>query len=109
MGKVYCAIDSENNKVAIKKVKLNSENLKNIVTEVSIMKQSSHENVVAYYGSYVVEEKLWLVMEFMGAGCLADIICENDLVKLSESHISYVCHNSLKALFYVHSQGRIHR
>eukprot|EP01091_Cochliopodium_minus_P012088 TRINITY_DN3588_c0_g1_i2.p1 TRINITY_DN3588_c0_g1~~TRINITY_DN3588_c0_g1_i2.p1 ORF type:complete len:481 (-),score=124.74 TRINITY_DN3588_c0_g1_i2:480-1922(-) len=109
MGKVYAALDKEGKKVAIKKIKLNSENLKHIITEVSILKDSKHENVVGYFGSFVVGEKLWLVMEFMGAGCLADILSEYDQVRLEENHIAYICLQSLKALSYVHSNSRIHR
>ena len=109
MGKVYKATAANGDKVAIKKVELNAENLKHIITEISILKESKHENVVQYIDSYVVNEKLWLVMEYMGAGCLADLLAEHEQVDIKESHIAYVCHQALKALQYVHSNGRIHR
>ena len=47
---------------------LNGESLKLLITEISIMKSSHHENIVDYIASYIVEEQLWVVMEFMGGG-----------------------------------------
>jgi hypothetical protein len=54
-GEVFSAVAVKNNqKVAVKKMALNSESTKLIVTEISIMKTSKHPNIVEYWDSYKV-------------------------------------------------------
>lgn len=110
-GLVYVATNVKTgNKVAVKKMEINSENIKLLVTEIGIMKTSNHPNVVKYYDSYMVgDSELWVVMEFMGAGCLTDVLECFDSVQLTEPQIAYSCRETLRALAYVHSLHRIHR
>nr|XP_042717008.1 mitogen-activated protein kinase kinase kinase kinase 1 [Chrysemys picta bellii] len=51
--------------------------------------------------------KLWICMEFCGAGSLQDIYHVTG--PLSEQQIAYVCRETLQGLSYLHSQGKIHR
>ena len=51
--------------VAVKKMKLTSANMKDITTEIKIMKASVHPNIINYINSYIVDDKLWVVMEYM--------------------------------------------
>ncbi|EGC39974.1 hypothetical protein DICPUDRAFT_91113 [Dictyostelium purpureum] len=110
-GEVFVATSSKNNKrVAIKKIEINNDNAKLLVTEIAIMKTSHHENIVNYIDSYIVGDKeLWVAMEFMGGGCLTDILEAFDTVKMNEPQIAYVVRETLKALQYIHSLHRIHR
>ena len=48
-------------------------------------------------------------MEYMGGGCLTDILEAFDTIRLSERHIAYICRETLSALAYIHSLHRIHR
>ncbi|KAN0035577.1 hypothetical protein ACTA71_004857 [Dictyostelium dimigraforme] len=98
-----------NNKVAIKKMPLNQQNMKLIVTEIGIMKSCRHQNIIDYIDSYLVGDSLWVAMEFMGGGCLTEILEQFNSVKLVEAQIAYVCAETLKGLAYIHSQHRIHR
>ncbi|KYQ91284.1 p21-activated protein kinase [Tieghemostelium lacteum] len=110
-GEVFVATSSKNNKrVAIKKIEINNDNAKLLVTEIAIMKTSHHENIVNYIDSYIVNDReLWVAMEFMGGGCLTDILEAFETVKMSEAQIAYVARETLKALQYIHSLHRIHR
>lgn len=73
-------------------------------------KASDHPNIVKYIDSYVVEEKiLWLVLEYMGRGCLADVLVEYEKCPMTSGQIAYVARETLRALQYVHSKGRLHR
>jgi len=109
-GEVFVATSrSDGKKVAVKKMALNGESLKLLITEISIMKSSHHDNVVDYIASYIVEEQLWVVMEFMGGGCLTEVLEQFANVKMTEGQIALVCLETLKALCYVHSLHRIHR
>jgi len=93
----------------VKKMALNGESLKLLITEISIMKSSHHLNIVDYIDSYIVEDQLWVVMEYMGSGCLTEVLEQFDTVKMTEEQISLVCLETLKALCYIHSLHRIHR
>lgn len=96
--------------MAIKSVKLGGDTLSHMIVEVAIMKGSQHPNIVKYFDSFVVDDSiLWLVMEFMGRGCLADLLVEFERCPMSPSLIAYVTRETLQALSYVHSKGRIHR
>ena len=110
-GEVFLATDSHTGKrVAIKKMALNAQNLKLISTEIQIMKTSKHPNIIEYFDSYIVDKKLWVVMEFMGAGCLTEILDQyQNGVHMTEPQMAYVCRANLRGLQYVHSMHRIHR
>lgn len=110
-GVVYLATNlKKKTKVAIKKMQINSQNSKLLVTEIGIMKTSKHANIVDYLDSYLVDgDKLWVVMEFMGGGCLTEVLDQFDQVKLPESTIAYCCAETLKGLAYIHNNNRIHR
>lgn len=44
-----------------------------IQQEILMMKDCRHPNIIAYYGSYLRRDKLWICMEFCGGGSLQDI------------------------------------
>uniref|UniRef100_A0A287D3S3 Mitogen-activated protein kinase kinase kinase kinase n=1 Tax=Ictidomys tridecemlineatus TaxID=43179 RepID=A0A287D3S3_ICTTR len=75
--------------------------------EILMLKTCRHANIVAYHGSYLWLQKLWICMEFCGAGSLQDIYQVTG--SLSELQISYVCREVLQGLAYLHSQKKIHR
>jgi len=109
-GEVFMAISVENERrVAIKKMTLANQNLKLLLTEIAIMKDSHHHNIVDYFDSYIVEDKLWVVMEYMDGGCLTEILEQYEQMQMQEKHISRVCLEALKGLMYIHSLHRIHR
>lgn len=73
------------------------------------MKTSHHPNIVQYMDSYIVAEQLWVVMEFMGGGCLTEVLEQFEHVKLNEGQIALACRETLKGLVYIHNMHRIHR
>lgn len=109
-GEVYLATHSKTSeKIAIKIMPLNNQNMKLLVTEIGIMKTSSHPNIVKYIDSYLVGEHIWVVMEYMGRGCLTEVLEQFEYVQMDERQIACVCLNTLKGLQYIHSLRRIHR
>lgn len=38
------------------------------------MRDCEHPNVIKTYGSYLVDDELWVLMEYMQGGALTDII-----------------------------------
>lgn len=111
-GEVFVATNAKTGElVAIKKMPITAENIKLLCTEIEIMKDSTHANIVGYIESFIVDDnQLWVVMEYMDGGCLTDILeqFENGL-KLNEEQIAFICLETLKALAYIHAKHRIHR
>ncbi|XP_007552530.1 PREDICTED: mitogen-activated protein kinase kinase kinase kinase 1 isoform X1 [Poecilia mexicana] len=108
-GEVYKARNKQNGELAaIKVIKMEPEDDFSIIQqEIVIVKSCKHPNIVAYYGSYIRANKLWICMEFCGGGSLQDIYHVTG--SLSEPQIAYVCREMLQGLDYLHAQKKIHR
>uniref|UniRef100_A0A672K1L0 Mitogen-activated protein kinase kinase kinase kinase n=1 Tax=Sinocyclocheilus grahami TaxID=75366 RepID=A0A672K1L0_SINGR len=93
---------------AVKIIKLEpGDDFSIIQQEIFMVKECTHHNIVAYFGSYLCREKLWICMEYCGGGSLQDIYHVTG--PLSELQISYVCRETLQGLAYLHSKGKMHR
>eukprot|EP01087_Luapelamoeba_hula_P003077 TRINITY_DN1289_c0_g1_i1.p1 TRINITY_DN1289_c0_g1~~TRINITY_DN1289_c0_g1_i1.p1 ORF type:complete len:485 (-),score=90.10 TRINITY_DN1289_c0_g1_i1:144-1598(-) len=109
-GEVFVATNRHTkDKVAIKKMALNDESVELLVTEISLMKTTQHPNVVRYIDTYVIGNEIWVVMEFMGNGCLTEVLDQFEHLQMNEKQIAYVARETLKALSFAHSLHRIHR
>ncbi|XP_029141326.1 mitogen-activated protein kinase kinase kinase kinase 1 [Protobothrops mucrosquamatus] len=108
-GEVYKARSRESGKLsAIKIVKMEADDdCVAIQQEIVMVKTCKHQNIVAYYGSYIRFKKLWICMEFCAGGSLQDIYQVTGA--LSERQIAYICRETLQGLSYLHNQGKIHR
>ncbi|NXD60803.1 PAK1 kinase, partial [Corvus moneduloides] len=66
--------------VAIKKINLQGLTSKELtVNELMVMKMNRNPNLVNYLDSYLVDDELWLVMEYMDGGSLRDVISKTYL------------------------------
>ncbi|XP_017311630.1 serine/threonine-protein kinase PAK 6b isoform X3 [Ictalurus punctatus] len=93
--------------VAVKMMDLRKQQRRELLfNEVVIMRDYRHKNVVEMYKSALVEEELWVIMEYLQGGALTNIVSET---RLSEEQIATVCDAVLQALAYLHAQGVIHR
>uniref|UniRef100_A0A674ATL8 non-specific serine/threonine protein kinase n=1 Tax=Salmo trutta TaxID=8032 RepID=A0A674ATL8_SALTR len=106
-GDVYKARNIQTGELAaVKVIKLEpGDDFSIIQQEIFMVKECMHHNIVAYFGSYLCREKLWICMEYCGGGSLQDIY--HGVV----SHCSPVSHDSLhsQGLGYLHSKGKMHR
>ena len=89
-GVVYIAIElSTDQEVAIKQMKLAAQPKKDlIINEIMVMKEHKHPNVVNYKDSYLVDDELWVVMEYLAGGNLTDVVTET---VMTEANIAAVC------------------
>uniref|UniRef100_A0A2K5E411 Mitogen-activated protein kinase kinase kinase kinase n=1 Tax=Aotus nancymaae TaxID=37293 RepID=A0A2K5E411_AOTNA len=108
-GEVYKARDKvSGDLVALKMVKMEpDDDVSTLQKEILMLKTCRHANIVAYHGSYLWLQKLWICMEFCGAGSLQDIYQVTG--SLSELQISYVAGEVLQGLAYLHSQKKNNR
>uniref|UniRef100_A0A8D3A6J0 non-specific serine/threonine protein kinase n=1 Tax=Scophthalmus maximus TaxID=52904 RepID=A0A8D3A6J0_SCOMX len=87
-----------------------------IKAEINMLKKySHHRNIATYYGAFVkknppgMDDQLWLVMEFCGAGSITDLIKNTKGNSLKEEWIAYVCREILRGLTHLHQHKVIHR
>ncbi|XP_033030352.1 mitogen-activated protein kinase kinase kinase kinase 2 isoform X2 [Lacerta agilis] len=108
-GDVYKARDTETGELAaIKIVKLDpGDDIGSIQQEITTLRDCRHPNVVAYFGSYLRNERLWICMEYCGGGSLQEIY--HTTGPLSEKQIAYVCRETLQGLHHLHTKGKMHR
>ncbi|KAJ8393201.1 hypothetical protein AAFF_G00062730 [Aldrovandia affinis] len=108
-GDVYKARNVNTGELAaIKVIKLEpGEDFVVVQQEIIMMKDCKHSNIVAYFGSYLRRDKLWISMEYCGGGSLQDIYHVTG--PLLESQIAYMSRETLQGLYYLHSKGKMHR
>ncbi|XWS52094.1 hypothetical protein CRYUN_Cryun11dG0037700 [Craigia yunnanensis] len=109
-GDVYKAFDKVLNKeVAIKVIDLeeSEDEIEDIQKEISVLSQCRSQYITEYYGSYLHQTKLWIIMEYMAGGSVADLLQSGP--PLDEMSIACISRDLLHAVEYLHNEGKIHR
>lgn len=112
-GSVYlakCLATGET--VALKKVKLGSMNKterEKAKQEVTLLSSLKHPNIVAYKGSFMDGNNLYIAMEYVDGGDLNDKILSNFGKKMSVNEILGIFSQLVLALQYIHSKHVLHR
>ena len=94
-------------KLAVK-VFSSSYSVDNVHGEIAILKECRHDNVINYFGYVSHHSRLYVMMEYMDAGSLHDLI-GSAKEKMREAHIAYVLRSTLLALRYLHAHNILHR
>eukprot|EP01126_Amoeba_proteus_P049663 TRINITY_DN5820_c0_g1_i14.p1 TRINITY_DN5820_c0_g1~~TRINITY_DN5820_c0_g1_i14.p1 ORF type:complete len:606 (-),score=131.54 TRINITY_DN5820_c0_g1_i14:396-2213(-) len=109
---VFLAVDMKHKtgrKLAIKRLAMSHHNLPALAAEIYMMKTMKHPNIVYYKNSYIHDNRLWIVMEFMDSGSLTDLLNFHESNPMNELQIRYVVWNVLKGLDFIHGMHVIHR
>ncbi|XP_078147416.1 TRAF2 and NCK interacting kinase b isoform X1 [Centroberyx gerrardi] len=101
---------------AIKVMDVTGEEEEEIKAEINMLKKySHHRNIATYYGAFIkknppgIDDQLWLVMEFCGAGSVTDLIKNTKGNSLKEEWTAYICREILRGLTHLHQHKVIHR
>ncbi|XP_067309838.1 TRAF2 and NCK interacting kinase a isoform X8 [Pseudorasbora parva] len=101
---------------AIKCMDVTGDEEEEIKAEINMLKKySHHRNIATYYGAFIkknppgVDDQLWLVMEFCGAGSVTDLIKNTKGNSLREDWTAYISREILRGLTHLHHHKVIHR
>lgn len=109
-GIVFIAGDMQTeSQVAVKTIEMKNQSSKDLIlTEIRVLKDFNHKNLVNFLDAYLLEpeDQLWVVMEYMDGGPLTDVVTET---VMKERQIACVCREVLYAISFLHAKGIIHR
>ncbi|XP_054894886.1 TRAF2 and NCK interacting kinase a isoform X12 [Poeciliopsis prolifica] len=101
---------------AIKVMDVATDEEEEIKSEINMLKKySNHRNIATYFGVFIkkqppgIDDQLWLVMEFCGAGSVTDLIKNTKGNSLKEDWNAYICREILRGLAHLHQHKVIHR
>jgi len=116
-GQVYKGRHTRTGQLAaIKIMDVTEEEEEEIKLEINVLKNHSHHrNIATYYGAFIhksqpgQDDKLWLVMEYCGAGSVTDLVKSTKTLSLREDWIAYICREISRGLAHLHASKIIHR
>lgn len=84
-----------------------------MINEITIIQSCCHSNIINHIASFLWNNCVWLVMEYMNGGPLSDFIKDQPAQSLyphmNESLMAYICGQVLEGLLYLHTRNIIHR
>lgn len=111
-GTVYEGIADDGFFFAVKEVSLldqgsqGRQSIYQLEQEIALLSQFEHDNIVQYYGTQKDESKLYIFLELVTQGSLANLYQKYDL---RDSQVSAYTRQILNGLKYLHDRNVVHR
>ncbi|KAL8543608.1 hypothetical protein ACS0TY_004251 [Phlomoides rotata] len=113
-GHVYLGFNSESGEMcAMKEVTLFSDDTKSrecaqqLGQEIALLSCLRHPNIVQYYGSETIDDRLYIYLEYVSGGSIYKILQEYG--QLGEAAIRSYTLQILSGLAYLHAKNTVHR
>eukprot|EP00252_Welwitschia_mirabilis_P024859 TRINITY_DN754_c0_g2_i2.p1 TRINITY_DN754_c0_g2~~TRINITY_DN754_c0_g2_i2.p1 ORF type:complete len:508 (-),score=102.82 TRINITY_DN754_c0_g2_i2:1648-3171(-) len=113
-GHVYAGLNNETGKMcAMKEVTLFSddpkskESVEQLSQEITMLSSLRHKNIVQYYGSEMIDNKLCIYLEYVSGGSIHKLLQEYG--QFGEPVIRGYTRQILEGLAYLHSKSTVHR
>ncbi|OHS93739.1 Serine/threonine-protein kinase pakC [Tritrichomonas foetus] len=104
-AKVYSGIYNSR-EIAIKEMKVRKSHIRYIAEEIHTMAQVHSKYLINLISAHLVDNKIWILMEYMNGGTLSQIL---NYIELTEPQIAYIVNKLLKAVLSLHRNNLIHR
>ncbi|XP_057994005.1 mitogen-activated protein kinase kinase kinase YODA isoform X2 [Hevea brasiliensis] len=113
-GHVYLGFNSESGEMcAMKEVTLfaddprSKESAQQLGQEIALLSRLRHPNIVQYYGSETVDDKLYIYLEYVSGGSIYKLLQEYG--QFGEIAIRNFTQQILSGLNYLHAKNTVHR
>jgi len=106
-GSVVIMKTRDKEKIAVKKIPHKSRREKDHnYYEIGFLSNCLHPNIVRYIDSFLVEDDIWIIMEYMEGGTLSEAAKAHTY---TDKHIAYVAREVITAISFLHSLSYVHR
>ena len=93
----------------LKKKNIPEYEFKLIKTEVNILSELDHPNIVNYFGTFEDDFYIHIIMEYLKGDDLFKVISVRNYTGFDEQDMSTIIFQLLKALIFIHSKNIVHR
>jgi calcium-dependent protein kinase len=93
----------------LKKKNIPYYEFKLIKTEVDILSELDHPNIVNYFGTFEDEFYIHIIMEYLKGDNLFKVISVKNYTGFDEQDMSNIIFQLVKALFFIHNKNIVHR
>eukprot|EP01083_Nonionella_stella_P080088 219891_1 len=108
MGEVWkCTHIPSGRTVAVKIIDLDCHSrLDKLSCEIRALAMCRNKRIVEYIGSHLVNQELWIILEFLDGGSVFDMARERPV---REEIVQYLMRRILQSIHHLHSLGFVHR
>ena len=107
-GKVFKALHHAQNLVVAVKIVPLEDDSGEVAREIEHLKECECVNIVHYYGSFLHEDRLWIMMEFCEGSSLLDVMAATGRC-LTQQQVAAALSGCVEALCYLHMRNKVHR
>uniref|UniRef100_A0A7S4JTK3 Protein kinase domain-containing protein n=1 Tax=Paramoeba aestuarina TaxID=180227 RepID=A0A7S4JTK3_9EUKA len=109
LGMAHTAKKKDTNETFLIQTYEVNQYLRRVHNEYLAMSKCEHEKIAKFYGSYLKENRIWIVLEYCAEGNVVDLMEDLELEEgLKEEEIKFIIRHVLLGLQYLHTKGTYH-